>query len=474
MAARGPAADAPAATPESGRYWGLILVVSAVQLLTTSDFASLSVMTPSIGRGLALDPQALTWVAASNTLAFASLLIVGGRLADLFGRRACLLGGLVLFALGAFLSGWGPNAAVLVCGRVIQGIGCAALSPANFSLLNTEVPEGPIRNRAFGVFSVAQGMALIVGYAVGGGMTTAFGWRSVYLLAAVATATILIFAFRCVPKTPPGPGDRRVDLVGAALVTLGAGLFVAAPPLVGRYGLASTPFVGALGAGALAVALLFLVEARTRAPLISPGLLKVPNLTGVNLAMIVTMAAGGALFFLPNLYMQQALRFSAAESGLGMLPQAATTIGSGAVVTFLMNRFSIRLNLLVGPAVLIAGLLFFAAQANGGGYLTSVLPPLLVAACGAFLSVMFMMIGATAFAPDELQGAASALAFTTQQIGMALGVSISLTIVAAGRAGGEPASLSVRHGYLAAAAMTAAGLALVALLVKPQPEAAHG
>jgi MFS family permease len=471
---------APAATrtlaqaPEGGGYWGLILVVSAVQLLTTSDFASLAVMTPSIGRSLALSPETLTWVAASNTLAFASLLIVGGRLADMFGRRACCLFGLALFALGALLSGWAPNVGVLVCGRVLQGISCAVLSPANFSLLNTELPEGPIRNRAFGVFSVAQGLALIVGYAVGGGLTTAFGWRSVYLLAAVFAATILIFAFRHIPRTPPAPGERRIDLIGAALVTLGAGLFVAAPPLLGRYGWASAPFAGAVGGGILALVLLFLVETRMTEPLISPALFKIPNVVGANLAMLCALAAGGALFFLPNLYMQQALHFSAMQSGLGMLPQAAVAIGSGAIVTFLMNRFSIRLNLMVGPATLVIGLLLFALAANGGGYLTSVLPPLLVAACGSFLAVMIMMIGATASAPDELQGAASALAFTTMQIGMALGVSIALTIVAAGHAHGEAASLAVRHGYLAAAALAAAGLGLIMLLIKPSASSAHG
>jgi MFS family permease len=465
---RAPMDDA-AASPAGG-YAGLIFVVCLAQVMMTADYASLGVMTPTIGRDLALGPETLTWVAAANGLTFASFLILGGRLADLYGRRLCCLTGLALFGLGSILAGFATGAGLLIAGRVVQGLALAVLAPANFALLNAVLPEGRVRNRAFGWFSAAQGAALILGFAVGGALTTALGWRSVFLAEAPLAAVTLALAWRFVPREPMAPGDRRLDVIGAVLVTAGAGLLVASPTLIGKYGWTSAMGLAPVAAGLATFALFFLVEARTPNALTPPSLLRAPNLLGANLAMLFLLAAGAAIFFLPNLYMQQVLHYSAMQSGLGMLPQAATVIAIGPVVTLCMNRLSVRTNLIIGPVILIAGMLLFSRASEHGGYFVNVLPALAISAAGGFLATMMLMIAATQGAQPAQHSVASAFAFMTQQLGMALGVSIALTIVAAGQAHGEAAIVAVRYGFFAAAAVAAVGLAVVlALIRRPGP-----
>jgi MFS family permease len=452
--------------PPPASYNALILVVSLIQLVMTSDFGTLSVILPSIGRSLAVSPSTLTWVAAANAVTYAGFLILGGRLADLFGQKRCCILGMVLFGAGAALCASAGITPVLIGARALQGIGAAIAAPASFSLLNTALPEGPIRSRGYGVFSAVQGAALILGSALGGGMTTLFGWRSAFLMVLPVVALAVALTWRFVPSSPPSGAGRKVDVAGAILVTLGAGLLVSSLSVMGKYGWTSPQALATCVAAAAVFAVFFLLEARLSHPLMPPSLFRHPNVLGANLATLLIMAAASAVFFLPNIYMQRVLNFTALQSGLGVMPQALTVIATGRLVAYSMERFSYRRILIQSSILLIAGLLLFSRISAQGGYFINVLPALVLCACGSIMSTIVLTGAATTSVPSSEQGVASALAFTTQQIGLALGVSLALTIVGASQAHGATLVESIHYGFFAAVALTLAGLVGVVAFIR--------
>ena len=317
-------------------YRVVIWLVGLTQLVMTTDFSIVSVALPSIARDLHLTPTALAWIISAGAVPGAGLLILAGRAADIFGQRRCMLVGLTVFTVGSLGAAFAPSFAVIVVARGLQGLGGAILAPANFSLINTLVPEGPPRHRALGVFGVMQGLSLVIGLMLGGFLTTQFGWRSVFLINPVIVVLAIFLTLRAVPPAQTRV-DRNVDILGAILITVGAAATLTAVSLMGRSG------VTGLSAALLVIGLtafvgFFFVEARAKSPLAPLSIFGRRNFVAANLVGACLLAGVGGLFVLTSLFMQTGLKFSARDSGLGMMPYAAAVMLAGQVAPWLLAR----------------------------------------------------------------------------------------------------------------------------------------
>jgi DHA2 family methylenomycin A resistance protein-like MFS transporter len=458
--------------PQSTTPPGHTLVIAFVSLssfIISSDFSLLSVALPSIGRGLNASTSVLSLIAATGALVFASFMVLGGRLADLFGQVRCCNIGLALYASGALVAALAPGIPMLIVGRAVQGLGCAILSPASFSMLNTALPAGAIRNRGYGAYASTQGAAVIVGSALGGSVTTLFGWRAAFLLNIPVAIVSIVLGLRAFPRAPLPAGRRSVDVGGALLVAMGTALIVWSLSIMGQRGLLSIEGIGAGAGGVAAFVAFFWLEKSLAAPLVPLLVFRSHNVVSSCVAMICVMASCAAIFILPNVYMQRILGLSAAQSGFGMIPQAIAAMLMGRLLTVTLGRYTLRTNILLGTAALLSGLLLFPASwalFPASGYSVAILPPLVLAAFSSLLPIMALMAGITMAVPANLQGVASAVAMTCQQIGLTLGITLVLTVTGYGQLRGEPLGASLSHAFFAAAAVAALGAVCILLLTK--------
>jgi DHA2 family methylenomycin A resistance protein-like MFS transporter len=453
-----PASDAPV------DYRLVIVLVGLAQLVLTADFSILSVALPSIARNFSLKPADLSLLVSAGAVPLVGLMILSGRAADLVGQRKCMLLGLALFGVGSLCSAAAPGYGFLIGARVIQSIGAAVLMPANFSLINTLVPEGAARHKALGIFGVMQGMSLVVGLLIGGTVTSWLGWRAVFLINPPIVVAAIFLTLRCVPKWLVGTGaDRSIDYAGAVLITLGTATLLTGVSFLGRSGV-TTMSLGLLGAAAVLFGVFLFVEARVRGPLVPLSIFKRRNFGPVNIIGFCHIGAVGGLFILVNLFMQNGLKMSPAATGLGLMPYAAAVMLAGQVSPMFMARLPHRRTILIGFILYGAGIALLGLFANsGGGYFLALAPWVVVGGFGSTLSYMPMMAEATADVPEDQQGVASAILFTIQQIGMPLGATLALSVLTAGGANG------FSEGFLATAAVVTLGLVLVLVLLRRSP-----
>ncbi|WP_309604523.1 MFS transporter [Phenylobacterium sp.] len=444
---------------EGADYRLVILLVGLTQLSVTIDFSIVSMALPSIGRQLQIPPAALSWVISAGALAGGGVLILAGRAADIFGQRVCMLIGLSLFATGSLGAALSPDLPVLIGARALQGLGGAILGPANFSLINTLLPDGAPRRQALSVFGVMQGLSLVIGLLIGGILTTQFGWRSVFLLNPPLAMLAIVLTLRVVPK--PGPGRRQsgsVDWPGAALITTSMALILLAVSRMGQEGWTAPRPLAMLAGGIVGFGLFFVAEARASAPLAPLSLFGRRNFAAANVIFMLIMAAVGGVFVLLNLYMQAGLKMTAMQSGLGMMPYAAAVMGSGQALPPLMARLPHRVIVFGGFGLFVLGLVMLALFSVQPNYWIAIALGSVVIGFGTTAAFMVLMADATSDIPPLQQGAATAVLMTSQGIGLPLGIAVALSVIGlAGPAGGLAA---FRGAYLALAAM-----ALVAVLV---------
>ena len=457
-------------TREGSGYRLIIFLVGLTQLIITTDFSIVAVALPSIGRQLHIAPESLSWVISAAALTGGGFLILAGRAADILGQRLCLLIGLSLFAAGSLGAALSPDLPLLITARAVEGVGAAILGPANFSLINTMVPEGAPRRQAMGVFGIMQGLSLIIGLMIGGYMTTHLGWRSVFLLNPAIAVFALFIVVRAVPApTPQATQDRSIDWLGAGLIVIGTALVLLAVSTMGREGWTAARPLGLLGGGLIAFVLFFLAEARARAPLAPLSMFGRRNFTTANLILMLHLAGVGGVFVLLNLYMQSGLKLSAMQSGLGMMPYAAAVMLSGRLVVPLMAKFSHRLITFGSFALYAAGLGLLAALSQQPNYWVAIALGSVVVALGGTTAFMALMADATSDIPPAQQGAASAVLFTAQQIGVPLGATVALSVL--GLAGPALGLLAFKDAYLVLAAVIAGALVLALLTLRASPAA---
>jgi EmrB/QacA subfamily drug resistance transporter len=449
------------------RRWLALALLATAQFVVVLDASIVNVALPTIGQALDFSQSNLAWVVNAYVLTFGGFLLLGGRMADLLGRRRVFMGGLILFALASLAGGLATNEGQLIAARAVQGLGAAILSPAALSIVTTTFRDGAERNKALGVWGAVAGSGGAAGVLLGGVLTDGLGWEWVLWvnvpigIAAAALAPTLIGESRSESET------RHFDAFGAVTVTAGLSALVYALVDATDAGWGSTQTIGLLGLSAALIAAFVAIELRSASPLVPFRIFRLRTLTGANVAGILTGASLFSMFFFISLYMQQVLGYSAIKAGLSYLPLALTIIASAGVASQLTTRIGFKPVLVAGFASIAAGLLWFSQVSVGGGYLGDLLGPMLLAAVGLGFVFVPQTIAAVAGVRDREAGLASGLINTSQQIGGALGLAV-LATVANSRTGdmfaeGASRATALNEGFQSAF-LAGAGIAILGLI----------
>jgi EmrB/QacA subfamily drug resistance transporter len=412
--------------------WLALALLALTQFVIILDASIVNVALPSIGRALDFSQDDLSWVVNAYTLSFGGFLLLGGRLADLLGRRRIFIAGLILFSLASLAGGLAQSDTWLIAARAVQGLGAAIISPAALSLVTTMFAEGAERNRALGVWGAVAGSGGAAGVLLGGVLTQYAGWEWVLFVNVPIGFAVAALAPRLLPESRDSDRERVFDIAGATTVTAGLALLVYALVDANNAGWSSTQ---TLGLGGLAVALLaafLVIETRTSHPLMPLSIFRLRTLRGANVVGLLIGMALFAMFFFLSLYMQQVLGYDALDAGLAYLPLALNIIVSAGVASNLVTRIGFKPTLIAGLGLIAIGLVWFAQVSPGGGYVSDVLFPSIVTAWGLGLAFVPVTIAAVTGTRADEAGLASGLINTAQQVGGALGLAI-LAAVANGR-----------------------------------------
>jgi EmrB/QacA subfamily drug resistance transporter len=445
------------------------------------DVTVVNLALPSIQADLGIASKDLQWVVTAYTLAFGGLLLLGGRAADLFGRRRMFLAGLGVFTAASLGSALAGSPEVLLATRALQGVGAAMLSPAALSLITTIFPEGPERHRALAIWAGVAASGGAVGVLVGGGLTEAFGWESIFLVNAPVGVAVAIAAWRVLPAAP---GSRRhLDLAGALVASASLVALIYGLVDADSAGWGSAQTLGLFAVAAAGIGAFVAVESRTREPLVDLSVLR-QRPTATALALMI--AGIGSLFsgyFFSSLYLQQVLGHSALRTGLEFLP-VAVAIGLAAHAGgHLVSRFGAKPVIATGMAIGAVGALVLSGLEADGSYTADILPGLLVVGLGAGLSVSGVMITAMTGAGEENAGVVSGLTSTAHELGIALVLAVLSTIAASqigggaldAAAGSDPALLTAGFAdAFRAAAVIGIGAALLAMVALRRDDVAPG
>jgi EmrB/QacA subfamily drug resistance transporter len=441
-------------------------VVCLAQFMVTLDATVVNVALPSIGRGLHFAAADLQWVVTAYVLLSGGLMLLGGRASDVAGRRRVFVGGLTLFTAASLASGLAPTAGALIAARAGQGLGAALLTPAALSIV-TVAYSGAQRAAALSAWGAIGAGGAAAGVLIGGILTSWLGWRSVFLINVPVGLAVGVLSLHLVPRSRPSAGSgRELDLPGALLVTAGLVTGVYAISGVPAHGWGSARTLLPLAASLVLLAAFAVAERSARRPLVPPRTWR----SGSLVAGLAVMIGGTGIligtFFLDSLYLQDVQGASALRTGLEFLPLVAV-IGLGAHTTArLLPRVGSRVLSVVGLVLMGGGALLLSAVSVRSGYLTGVLPGLLL--IGAGTGVVFPAASVTALndAEDDRAGVASGLLTTAHDVGAALGVAVFSAVAAARVTGGAGFAGGYRHGFIVAAVVSA-GLAAIGLLALP-------
>jgi EmrB/QacA subfamily drug resistance transporter len=458
------------------RRWIALILLCVAQFVVVLDASIVNVALPTIGRALHFSESNLPWVVNAYVLTFGGFLLLGGRMADLLGRRRIFMGGLVLFALASLAGGLATNAGQLIAARAVQGLGAAILSPAALSIVTTTFQDGAERNRALGIWGAVAGSGGAAGVLLGGALTDGLGWEWVLwvnvpigLLAAAVAPTLL--------AESRSTGERRhFDVAGALSVTAGLSLLVYALVDANNAGWGSARTIGLLAIAVALLATFVVVERRARAPLMPFGIFRLRTLTGANVVGLLVGASLFSMFFYISLYMQQVLGYSAIHAGLSYLPLAITIIVAAGIASQLVTKVGFKNVLATGMVLIAAALLWFSQISVHGSFLSDILGPSLLAAVGLGFAFVTTTIAAVSGVPEHESGLASGLINTTQQVGGALGLAIlsAISISVIGHTT-SPADLTdgFQSAFLAGAGFALIGLIATLTLIRSSDSRAH-
>lgn len=464
-------------TSASARRWLALVLLCAAQFMVVLDFSIVNVALPSIQEELGFSQESLQWVVSGYALTFGGFLLLGGRTADLFGRRRVFVAGLTLFSLASLAGGLAGSEIVLIGARFAQGLGAAIISPSAMSIITTTFAEGAERNRALGVWGAVGASGVAAGVILGGVLTDALSWRWVMFVNVPIGAAAIALAPVLLAESRDQTAATGLDLPGAISITGGLGALVYAFSTAEEAGFFSLRTASLfLLASALIVAFV-LVESRTRAPLVPLRIFRLRSLTGANGVAFLASASFAPTFFVLSLYMQGVLGYRAIGTGLAFLPMAMVLIAaSGVVGPRFVERVGVKPVAVAALATLGAGLLLFAFTLSAdGAYLVGVLPAMAVVGVGMGFAFPAFIVASVAGVGDEEQGLASGLINTAQQVGAALGLAILVTVAASRTEvldGVDPALAltgGFRWAFFAGAGLALAGAA-VALLVLRERE----
>jgi len=461
---------------DSSRGKGLALALLAMtQFVIVIDASIVNVALPSIGAHLHFSRDDLSWVVNAYTLTFGGFLLLGGRLADLLGRRRMFMIGLVVFSLASLAGGLAQSEAWLICARTIQGLGAAIVSPAALSIITTTFAEGAERNRALGVWGAVAGAGGAAGVLLGGVLTSWLSWRWVLFVNVPIGIIAATMAPRLLNESHAEDGTEGFDIPGAVTVTAGLALLVYAVVDAVNVGWGSTRTLLELAGAAALLAAFVAIELRQRHPLLPFSIFRLRTLRGADIVGLLIGMSLFSMFFFISLYLQDVLRYSPIKAGVSYLPLAVGIIISAGVASQLVTRVGFKPVLTGGLALIAAGLVWFSrVPASGGSYGADVLGPSLLAAFGLGFSFVPVTIAAVTGTKPHEAGLASGLINTSQQVGGALGLAILATVANSRtqsllHAGRHSSSIALTRGFdrafLVGAAFAVAGAILTTVLV---------
>jgi EmrB/QacA subfamily drug resistance transporter len=486
------AATRPAPTdaaPAAGRHLGATLFLSCLaQFMVILDVSVVNVALPAIRGGLHFTEVDLQWVVNAYTVTFAGFLLLGGRAADLLGRRRVFVGGLLLFALASLAGGIADSQAVLIAARALQGLGGAVIAPASLSILTTTFAEGPARNRAVGIWGAMGGAGGAAGVLLGGILTSALSWRWILFINVPIGVLAAVFAQRLIMETRGATRARRdFDLSGALAATIGLTLVVFGIVRADVTGWGSAQTLALIGAGVVLLAAFLVIEGRfARAPLMPLRIYASRTLSAANVVVLLVGGATFGMWFFVSLYLQQVLGYSPIRAGLAFLPMTLCIVVGSTVASRIVQRVGVKRLLVVGMTLQTIGLILFGGVATHGTYLGDMLAPSLLVAMGIGLSFVPATIAAVSGVAPAEAGLASGLVNTARLVGGALGLAVLAAIATAQtksdlHSGTVSAHAALTSGFqlafLIAAGFAVAG-GLVALFglprIVPGRAAAHG
>ena len=449
--------DRPAPASHRRRRLALALILTAA-FMVVLDFSIVNVALASIEREFGFSASAVQWIVTGYAIAFGGLLILGGRAADMFGRRRMFMAGLAVFSAASLAGGLAHDPVLLVTSRVVQGAGAALIAPSALSLITTGFAEGPQRTRALGMYGATASVGFVAGQVLGGVLVQFTSWRSVFLVNVPVGVAALLLAPRLLGESRLAGQGRRLDVSGALLITGAVAALVFAVSQAYVLGWSSPAVLGALALAAAAGAAFAAVERHQREPLLPAGLLRRPNLRKAStMNLLLGLWNAGELIVL-SLYLQQVLHFSPLATGLAIAPQGVIGFAAGAFGARLARRVGIRRVLILTSAVATVGFLALTRLPAGGGY-SPLLAAVMLVGFGTAGTAFGTMVTASAGVADADQGLVGGVINTSRQVGAAIGAALLPAVAEAVSHGSRAAAGGDRAAMLTAAA--AAALATV-------------
>ena len=463
------------------KRWTALILLCVAQFIVVLDASIVNVALPSIGEALDFTEQDLSWVVNAYVLTFGGFLLLGGRAADLLGRRRVFMTGLAIVGIASLAAGFASNDGQLIAARAAQGLGAAIVSPAALSIVTTIFSDGAERNKALGIWGAVAGSGGAAGVLLGGILTDGLGWEWVLWINVPVSLIALALTPRLIAESRRESATRTYDAAGAVSVTAGLSVLVFALVDANDAGWGSTQTVGLLTLAAALLAAFVVVELRSAAPLMPFSIFRNRTLTGANVVGILVGASLFSMFFFITLYMQQVLGYSPIHAGLSYLPLALMIMATAGVASGLVTRIGYKPVLAIGMLLIATGLVWFSQVSVGGSFLTDILGPSLFAAAGLGFGFVTSTIAAVSGVEESESGLASGLINTSQQIGGALGLAVLATVAtsatenAFSTGASQPAALTegFQDAFLGGALFALLGFVLTLALIRGSDSRAH-
>ena len=463
--------------PDPHRWQALALVCVAF-FMTILDVSIVNVALPSIKNSLHVSDNTLQWVLIAYTITFGGFLLLGGRAADLLGRRRLFMIGVAVFSAASLVCGLASSIGVLIAARAVQGVGAAIVSPATLSIITTTFEEGSERNKALGIWGAMGGSGAAAGLLFGGILTKYAGWEWIFFVNVPVGALVLALT-RPIVRESRIPGLRGFDAGGAVTVTSSLALLVYAISKAPQVGWSSGRTIGLLIGAVVLFAAFLAIETRHSSPMVPFDIFRVRTVAGANVCGLFLGAVVFSNFFLLTLYVQQVLGYSALKTGLTFLATAGTVVPVAGISQALVTRIGPRPVMTVGLALITGGMIWYSQIPTHGSFVTHLLPGYLMVGVGMAFSFIPMSIAALAGVAADEAGLASGLINTAQQIGGALGVAIASTVafthtktlLASGHSAASAATSGFALGFWVIAGISAVSvMACIALVRRSEVE----
>ncbi|MEU4326348.1 MULTISPECIES: MFS transporter [Nonomuraea] len=438
--------------------WGALVVLSAVMFLDALDVSMVGVALPSIQADLGLSPSSLQWVVSGYVLGYGGLLLLGGRTADLLGRRRVFLAALAVFAAASLIGGIVDDGALLIAARFVKGMAAAFTAPAALSIITTTFPEGPARNKALSIFTASGASGFSLGLVLSG-LLTELGWRWTFLMPVPVAIIALVAALKVLPKVKEERAGGGYDLVGAVLITASMLLLVFTVVQAPEVGWLSVRTIGSLVLSFALLGLFVFTELRVKHPLVRLGLLRSAPIVRANLGLVILMGSYIGFQFAAMQYFQNLLHWSALQTALAFLPAGLLVAITSTKMGDLADRFGTARLIVIGAAALAGGYAFFLGIDENPSMGGLVLPGMVLLGIAFALSFPSLNIQATNGVHDDEQGLASGMLNTSGQVGGAVVLAVVTAVLTSGADG------AITIDSLKSSIMVPLILAVVGLLV---------